>query len=431
MITQNKEKDHFNKWSSVKDNIVFTMPPNEPVFRAKFIKSQHVALTPHTPLPLAASLSKIYPFLIILNQVLDNLLWINEITSLQMVNLMIAVLSIRYLFTDNISILSLESIVSHLLGYISTWFNWYSLCYYVCSLRDQFDEDPSPTLEEIIWLVDEINDKLLIIRNNLLKIVSNNSFTIKKFCTCIVMISPLQLWVFQYGQISVIDYLTWCLLVINLYHSSWVQVTGKLLWRVVLIRNIYYGFMPGEPPGMMTLEDYIVMKCSSGLNGTLEIDLNELQERQQRDSEGVSMDFAQGIRQILVESQNDDCSSRRIDKIIIIENELNFKYEIIEIIIQQNERKWYGQGWQNEMLNYEKSPFSFILSSNKSCVCEINELSQCENILSNDWEWLENDWQFEPWKYYTSQWEYIGVYDSMNAFTRSRVIKRLIFCQLP
>ncbi|KAK5778695.1 Pex32p PWA37_000029 [Arxiozyma heterogenica] len=414
------------------------------VYRVKFAnnktKVQKVALIVNTPFSVTAALYKLYPLLIIWDNVLNHLLWITNDTPLHILYLIICCLSINYLLSEKLDCVNFEAFLASLIGFITTSFNWYSFTYYINSVLIQInDSEEAPTLEDIYFVLNRITDKNLIIKNNLLKIIgttntiTDNSinykyFCIKKFIICILLLTPFQFFTFYFRFIDSKKYIVWLFVAVYLYNSSWLEVTGYLLWRIVWVRKLYCGFWnTNSKLQCITMKDFILL-LSAYLKDVINIDLNELQNNYNQ--EGAIFDLAKEIRRSIDENSVDNQYNMTQYKIILSENYLNNKYEIIEIIIQQNERKWYPDNWNNNLLSYEKPSLLYYISQNILKVSELKNLEDIETSLPLHWDWLENDWKYGRWIYSDTNWNILGTEDSLNAYTRTRIIKRLVFCQI-
>ena len=208
------------------------------------------------------------------------------------------------------------------------------------------DNEEAPTLEDIYFVLNKINDKNLMIKNNVLRIlwttntiISNSinyiSFNSKKFSICVLFLTPFQFLIFYFKFIDTKKYLIWLFVAIYLYNYSWVEVSGYLLWRIIWVRKIYYGFWKRNNKGQyITMNDHIVLK-STDLKDMIRIDLSELQsDHYQKDT---TFDLAKEIRRIIDENRIDyQYNNITKYKIIVTENYLSNEYEIIEIVVQQN-----------------------------------------------------------------------------------------------
>lgn len=414
------------------------------VYRVNFVNNksrvQKLSLTANTPFLVTAALYKLYPLLIIWDNLLNHLLWITNDTPLHILYLIICCLSIKYLLSEKLECLNFESFLTSLIGFITTSFNWYSFTYYINSVLIQIkDSEEAPTLEDIYFVLNKINEKNEIITNNLLKIIgttktiSGNSsnykcFNLKKFVICILSLTPFQFLLFHFKFIDSEKYIVWLFVAVYLYNSSWVEVTGYLIWRIIWVRKIYYEFWNvNNKLQYITVKDYIILK-SSCLKEVINIDLNELQNA--CDQEGAVFDLAKEIRRIFNENGMDDLYNVTQYKIIISEKYLSNKYEIIEIVIQQNERKWYPNNWNNNLLSYERPSLLYYVSNNILKICDLKNLEDIETSLPLNWDWLENDWKYSRWIYSDTNWNCLGTEDSLNAYTRTRIVKRLIFYQI-
>lgn len=400
---------------------------------ARFVdnNAQKTALTNTTPLPLTAALHRLYPFLIIWDHILNMLLWITEDTPLQIVNLLIICIALRYLLTERLQVFSIEALVSYLLASIATMFNWYSFAYYINTTLSQINQQEPPTLEDIQFVVSKINDKLSIIQRNLKKIIGKNRFTKRKFYSCVIITSPFQFVIYYFHVIDSKSYLIWLFISISLFNSTWVEVTSSMLWRLIWVRRVYYGLRNTTFQETLSLAQYITLK-SAHTKDIINVDLSDLRDNNNNhNKEGIIFNLSQEIRN-LVNSRYQNQHIFPHFKIIVSENMLNSKYEIIEITLQQNERKWYPGNWKRHLLSYERPPLVLQVSTLISKqYTGIPTLKDVEDALPLDWDWLENYWQCDPWQYYDTDWDYLGPNDSLNAYTRSRTMRRLIFSQIP
>lgn len=404
------------------------MPEKSDFYRGKFVNyyEQKVSLTTNTPLPLTAALYKLYPFLIIWDSWLNFILWITDDTSLQIINLIIICISLRFLMFEKLERYNFESLVSYVLGAMATYFNWYSFAYHINSTIKQIrEEEGSPSLEDINFILNKINDKLSMIRNDLLKIIGNKKFTIREFVSCVLVLTPFQFGLYYFNFIDSKNYIIWLFLSLSLYHSSWVQGTGCLLWRVILIRKLYYAVWKIQEK-YITMDEYIVLK-NSNTDDVVNIDLEELSNKHINSKEPFNL--SREVRKLINSRQTENKFHNF--KIIVKENVLNCKYEIIEVIIQQNERKWYPDQWKGELLSYERSLFSLFISRHILKSFNGKSLKEIEDSLPLSWDWLEDDWEYSDWRYFDTNWNYQGPHDSLNTYTRSRIIRRLLFCQIP
>ena len=417
---------------------------SDDVYRVKFAnnkgRGQKLASTVNTPFPITAALYKLYPLLIIWDNILNHLLWITNDTPLYIIYLILCCLSINYLLSEKLNFVNFESILKYLIGFSATSFNWYSFTYYINSVLIQIkDNEEAPTLEDIYFVLNKINDKNLMIKNNVLRIlwttntiISNSinyiSFNSKKFSICVLFLTPFQFLIFYFKFIDTKKYLIWLFVAIYLYNYSWVEVSGYLLWRIIWVRKIYYGFSNMNNKGQyITMNDYIILK-STNLKDIINFDLNKLQNN--HDQKDATFNLVKEIRKVIDENRMDDQYNMTKYKIIVNENYLSNKYEIIEIVIQQNQRKWYPNNWNNNLLSYEKPSLLYYVSNNIVKICEFKNIEDIETSLPLNWDWFENDWKYGKWMYSDTNWNYLGIEDSLNAYTRTRVIKRLIFCEI-
>lgn len=215
--------------------------------------------------------------------------------------------------------------------------------------------------------------------------------------------------------ISVGAYVRFFIIAGLVYHSTSVQATLRLLWRFTPVRNFYHlGFKSFTTsnwlPNRLNMEQIISLSQEEAIT----VPLVDVLPRLLQDREGE--DHIR-ILQLLLNEQKDNFDNQDL--------------KILEIEVQENQRKWHrSKNWSTQLLPYERQNFSIEIKDTdgsfimKSCL-STKELG--EEDLPDNWRWINDDWDETDWVYSDSVWKEIGQYSSSECFTRSRRWTRRLF----
>lgn len=372
-------------------------------FRARFIYNhgQKPSLTFVTPAAMSSALHRMYPLLFIANATLSNVMWICEDLCLPFIHLMMVLMAVNFLCED--VKVDISHIAQFWLGLMSIFFLGFSLIYYILTLYQGLQQDDSepPTVDEIVILLESVVDKLTTIQQEILHVDGKRALQLA------ILLTPL-----HWCLIRVVSIKKYCLgftLICCFYHSNWFQCTIKLFWRFLLTRKVYYGLEEisngSRPFSKKFIKPSKAIRCN---NETHRIAL----------SHGLKALHGDGQKLQL-----------RLQKLFPWDQPLE-NYEngsdllIVELKISENQRKWQADGWTTRMLPYERAEYSIKIDG---------ELYAChspwkfqEYDLEN-WLWLDDCWRPAEWIYSDTEWNFKGLHDSIECYTRRRTWKRRIY----
>lgn len=398
--------------------------------KAKIVSEMVELHTDDLSADLLHNLSRIYPLLVVLDHCLNYFLWIGDQLSLNFINTVLFIFALRFLLLDRLIIENFESFLVILFGVWSTYFNIISCLYYLVSVITHIENDEPPTLDQLNYLLNNVSDKLNVIRFQIRSMIGTNSFQWRKIITIVAILTPLHfLLVSQWNILDERGYILLIMLTIIFYNSYWVQGTGLLIWRLVCIRHLYHGFQDQQTDSntINSLQDYISirLKENSQSGYTINLDLDSLG----MDKNDKTFTFIMRIRTILSELNcNYDSNNKSLPVFVVTENNLSFQYQILEIIVQENERKWYDNIWSKKLLPFERRNTYIKLSNDNYQSCTTKDA--LVQTIPLEWDWLEDDWITQDWQYCDTNWNKIGLSDTRECFTRTRISQRLIFAKL-
>ncbi|CCK68064.1 Pex32p KNAG_0A03840 [Huiozyma naganishii CBS 8797] len=371
-----------------------------------------------TPLPLMSALAKMYPFLVVVDCLLDQVLWISSDNKLNFIYLVMEYLALRVLFTSSFIPFNLEAIIMYLIGITCSCFLPISFAYYIKSVYNELREGEPPTMDEIMDLCQNVVNKLKTIRAEMLNLIGGNGFSVRRLLTVCVILSPLQYALFKLRYLDARGFLLLTFLSASLFHSAAVQTTGILLWRLVWVRNLYHAAWNMDEE-CISLNQYIEYK-SEHTSDKVHINLDEIRSDLPLET---AKDFTFFLRSFL-----SNLGSENYNKsFVITKQEPLRKFHVLEITVIQNQRKWDLEGWLPRLMEYERPTFLLELAENNARKC--STLFGLESELPPNWFWLETTWRFEEWKYCNTQWVVLGENDTPECFTRTRNLKRLAFSE--
>ncbi|CAH00149.1 Pex32p [Kluyveromyces lactis] len=370
----------------------------------RFVSKSKSVNPPYKPQDLEpitiACLYRLYPWLLLLDQLLDKLMWHIDDVSLQLIYIILLCYSTALVVPKNTSLLFQAFDIW--LGYTSVFILAGTMFYYNYTLWKELEQSEAPTIDEITHTLDSVLEKLKTVQNEVLgtdkvrKLTNINSQTFK----IVALLTVIHLI-----TVSFLDVRTYSVLVISLvsvFHSVYYQSTMKLLWRYLWIRRCYYYIwdsVPSESKLETNFQQYKVIcesqvipfpKSLQGLKG------QELQVQ-------LQMLILQDPTKIDPES----------DYVHV---------KIIEYNVDENERKWKQEGWTPKLLPYERAHFSNSFTQTPSVTPW-----KFHEELPSDWIWIESTWVPGSWQYCDAKWNLLGANDSIACFTRRRTWKRRAF----
>lgn len=384
------------------------MSKTEPEYRcrAKFIYNhgQKPSLAFVTPATMSSALHRMYPLLLMADATLSNVMWLSEDLCLQFVHLVMICLTVSVLCDDpqwNVS-----HIVKMWAGMLCLFFLPLSFAYYILTLYGDLRDSEPPTLDDIVVVLESVVDKLETIRHELLNriiVVSGKTRAIK----LAVGLTPFHFVLMK--LISVKNYILGFTLVCIFYHSNWYQCTMKLFWRILITRKMYYTIAEQFSTRPKIYRIPISMEKAIQFNNC--VFLRDLPD-EMKQLEGHKLQLQ--LQKLFPRDEPLDEASPCISN----------DFQIIDLQIQENQRKWQADGWTTRVLPYEKPKYCIDL---RDGLHACNSPWQFQEGNLDDWNWLDDCWRPTGWTYSDTMWGIIGENDSLESCTRSRIWKRRIF----
>lgn len=359
---------------------------------------QKPSLTYVTPATVSSALHRMYPLLLIADATLSNLMWICEDLCLPFIQLVMVLMVVNFLCED------VRTDISHLfqfwLGLMSLFFLAFSVVYYMLTIyQDLRYESEPPTVDDIVIVLESVVDKLTTIQRESLYVNKKRALQLA------ILFTPL-----HWGLLSIVSIKNYCMgftLVCILYHSNWFQCTIKLFWRLLLTRTAYYKleeFLDGKFPFWMKPVD-----LSKAINNS-EYTYRMALPHDVKILRGYKLQFQ--LQKLFPWDKK------------LHDHEVGDDLLIIEVEIDENQRKWQANGWTARMLPYERPKYSIKIGGNIS-MCSSPWQLQESNL--KDWSWLDDCWRPTIWYYFDSNWNFKGLHDSLECCTRKRTWKRRVY----
>ncbi|SCW00981.1 LAFE_0D02410g1_1 [Lachancea fermentati] len=265
-----------------------------PVFNADEEIVESSPLLTSTPPTVSKALVKLYPYLIITNNILSVLTWTND-------DIWPSVLMVVSYITAILYFQNILNYFGHLLLVGVLW------CY---SLLDRCVEESireRPTLDDIVHIISCVNAKADLLLSPITVLTGND---IKRLLFTTVFLSPLYviitLFILPPRRLLLIAGIY-----LLTYHSSWSRVTRKLLWKFKLVRLLVF---------------YITGLDLGGINK----------------NQGIFAAVQNKVKKISsTKGTSDDGKPIR------------FTY-----VLYENQRRWLGIGWTANMLSYERAAWT-------------------------------------------------------------------------
>ncbi|AAS54705.1 AGR215Cp [Eremothecium gossypii ATCC 10895] len=372
-------------------------------YHAKFAQSrgQKPSLTFTTSPVVSQALYQFYPVLVIVDSVLNNMMWIQEDTCLGFVYLVLLYFSAQTLYAEVDRTRAFESWMS----FVSAGFLGLSAVYYVHSTLKEMQESEAPTVDDIVIVLESVLDKLQRLRVEVLGSGLRRRLVVDVWAALklVAVLTPLH-WVLV-RVLTPLECFTWFLVLASTYHSTWFQCTLLLCWRSLPVRVAYYRFWrlslrgrrSGQPLRYRVLSEDEVVPFPRAL---------------QRLS-GAQLQLK--LQSLLISDAAATVDMESTDYI---------KVCIVEFCIDENERKWPKDGWSHTLLPYERQRYSLALDPQHRASPSPWRLQE---TVARDWHWVDDTWQHSPWSYCDTEWNFLGSKDSIGCYTRHRTWKRRAF----
>ncbi|SCU93641.1 LAFA_0F17458g1_1 [Lachancea sp. 'fantastica'] len=384
------------------------MTENRTVFRANLVQKQgqKAGLTYSTAPQVSWALNRLYPFLIIFDGLLSNLMWCCDDICLPFIYLVLLILVVNLggdfeMYSNVINALAVSW-----LGLMSLVFMVLSCLYYISSVVRELKQEEPPTLDDIVVIMENVHYKLERMREDVARISKLRRRDLASF---FVILVPFN-WLISTYMVSARSYVRFLVVGGLIFHSSWCQCTLRLIWRSLLVRQLSFFLVKRQRrslPKDSTSTHYAI------LEDALEVAVpKEL---------ALLSDFkhAMKFKQCVCDAISNGCEHLRGDP-----NYEWVKVLVVEYRISENQRKWPLDGWTHNTLVYERTKFSTERDGDW-----FKSLSPWEfqESLGPDWVWIDDGWRPHGWNYCDTEWNPKGSTDSLDCYTRTRIWVRGAF----
>lgn len=312
-------------------------------------KPQTSPLLSSTPPTVAKSLIKAYPYLLIVNKILSIVTWTNDDYWVNLIILSFFAFSVLYF----------ESLV--------TWFGHLIVVaiitlYALLNKRIVEETNLHPTLDDVVQALTTTCIKADILLTPITSL-SLTVYDIKRLLFTTVFLTPIYLIV-TFLMITPRTILLIAGIYIFTYHSTYLRVTRKMLWKIKLARLLCF-YLTG-------------LDFSQARNHSL---------------------FAAAFAKV----QKNNNLINPLNKSDASNKPVRFTY-----VIYENQRRWLGIGWTSNLLSYERTPWTdeFL---NESSSIESFQLPNPENnkysfgqqgsnqlsLTGARWRWVDKAWRLD------------------------------------
>ncbi|SCU87231.1 LAME_0D09274g1_1 [Lachancea meyersii CBS 8951] len=386
------------------------MSAKSTVFRAKLVQKQgqKTCLTYTTAPQVSWALYQLYPFLIIFDGLLNNLMWCCDDICLPFIYLvlMTLVVSCESVLSEGSNVLG--SLVNSWFGLMSGAFIMFSCMYYVSSVLWELKQDESPTLDDIVVMMDNVHYKLEKMREDVARVFRLQR---RDFPFLLIVLTPLN-WLVATYLVSSENYVKIIVTAGLVFHSSWCQCTLRLIWRSLFARHLWFIVCKRRDSTATDRDAHRYTVLRPALDVVIPRELALLESPQ------CAVKLKPYVRDATVRG----CEHLRGDP--------NFtwtKVETVEYRICENQRKWPLDGWTHNTLAYERTKFT--TGWGKGWQQSVSPW-EFQESLEPDWFWIDDGWMPHDWDYCDADWNMLGSKDSLDCYTRSRSWTRSAFRKL-
>lgn len=375
----------------------------EPTEAKLLTSSSNSQLLMENPI-LSSALSNIFPYLLLIDNVLEIITWTNEDPYQNF--LMLVIYSVLVMYWNFINYIILPLLIS--ISFSCVVWSISSVIY-----DSKFNE--KPTIDEVLHTLHNITIRFEM----LLRPVQHVNINFKNFLTIFIMtiiLTPFHILLTK-TIIPPQKYLWFIGLFSLTYHSPWSFSIRRLLWRSVYVRIIAF---------------YI-----TGLDIKLD---RKNQKNHHASNKNISRIHSPSTSDIEEDLNNENSHKLQlltdfkiIKKIIVSPTQLK---QIVKFEILENERRWLGIGWSKFVLPNERPSYcyeqSLLMSPEPTTNNDVNfPFPIFENDLySYLWEWQDDNWSLDHefnknkhkngWVYFDNNWENESYEDGFSKYTRSR-----------
>ncbi|SCU84733.1 LADA_0D03466g1_1 [Lachancea dasiensis] len=391
------------------------MPENTILFRARLVQKhgQQESLTFTTAPQVSWTLHKLYPFLLILDGFLNNLMWCCEDVCLPFIYLVLMILAVNLSTTPNWQVGFLATVINTWFGLMSLALLVLSSLYFIVSVLRELRQDEPPTLDDIVVTMENVNYKLDKIRQDVAALFGLQ----RRNISALILVSTPIHWAVTSYVYSAHRYIQCWVIGLFVFHSSWCQTTMRLIWRSVYARQLWFlvcgrqGFAPysassaiGEGRQYKIIKEAVSIPVSRDVARLPDSQLG-VQLRLHIKNSGVDESIDPNLK-----------SSESTESAVTV---MITGYEIDE-----NQRKWPLDGWTHNLLPYERTKFTLTAGP---CWQEWVSPWEFQESLEKSWFWLDDGWTPHEWKYCDANWVGVGSDDSLACYTRSKCWTRRAF----
>lgn len=351
---------------------------------------------------LALALLNIFPYLLLMDNLLEILTWTN--TDPYQNFLLLVGYSVLVLYWDTLKLLILPLLMAVL---------FLSVVWRTSTIINDSKYGEKPTIDEVLQTLHNITVRLEVF----FRPARHVRFTRKnyvKFVFLAILLTPLHATVVSTFLLPVL--LTWLLgLFFLLYHSPWAYAIRHLLWRSLYIRLIAY-YMTGLD--IRLSRDAGKEKSHSTISRVHSPNGTDVEEEQTGD---LVPDAAKV-------SLNNDFTI--LKKVIASPTQLR---QTVRFDILENERRWFGFGWSKLLLPNERASYCYepLMRPLPDPQDDDFEFPVFEHDLYKyQWQWMDDRWELDlefnksryktGWVYYDSNWANPVYRDQSNKYTRTR-----------
>lgn len=345
---------------------------------------------------LASALSNIFPYLLLIDNLLEIITWTNEDPYQNF--LIIVIYSVLVMYWQFINCIILPIL-------FSITFSW--IVWSISSVIYDSKFNEKPTIDEVLHTLHNITIRFEM----LLRPVQHFELKFKNFTKIFLMaaiLTPIQVGLSK-SLIPPQKYLWFLGLFILTYHSPWSFSIRRLLWRSIYIRIITFYLTGLDIKLDKQNQNQFKNIIHSPSTSDIEEDLNDSNSNKIQ----LLTDF-KILKKIIA-------SPTRLKQIVL--------FEILE-----NERRWFGIGWSKFLLPHDKPTFCFEQSGLVAPDPNL-DLDFPFPIFENDlytylWNWCNEDWcldlefnkskSSDGWTYFDNNWDSPGYQDGFSKYTRSR-----------
>lgn len=343
---------------------------------------------------LSTALSQIFPYLLLIDNLLEILTWTNEDHYQNFL-----------LLTCYSCIIVYWNWVSHVILPILMTLAFSSIVWFISSIIYDSKYDEKPTIEEVLYTLHNITIRCEMLLRPIKHVPIQRKHFIKLVIASIFL-TPLNFAVLK-TLIPPQKYILFLGLFLFTFHSPYSFAIRRLLWRSLYVR--------------------IAILYITGLDIKIRKDYDPNDYQTVSRVASASNSDAEGLGGTPVLSD-----FKIIKKRVVSPTQLK---QTVVFEVLENERRWLGVGWSSLLYPSERPNFCYEGSYNLAPNITVHKENFPFPVFENDlyaylWEWIDDDWSLEleyqkskahdGWVYFDSNWGNGRVRDGFSRYTRSR-----------